>query len=94
MIETKIVEFDFEESRRKDLEKEIDDLILVAETFYTRITKWSPDIPESEAKKIALNIAVARRYEPSFDISTRAIDHHLENIATSLFEICQRLEKP
>jgi hypothetical protein len=93
MIKTEIVEFDFEESRRKDLEKEIDDLISVAETFYTRITKWSPDISESEAKRIALNIAVTKRYEPSLDVSTSAIDHHLENIATSLFKICQNLEK-
>lgn len=74
-------------------EKEIDELIGVAEIFYKRIKKWIPDISESEAKKIALNIAVAKRYEPTLDISTSSIDNSLENISTAIYDISLKLEK-
>ncbi len=89
---TEFVDFDYEKSRKQRLEKEIDELILVAETFYTRIKTWNPEISESEAKKIALNIAVTKKYEPALDVTTTHIENYLDNISTSLYDICQELK--
>jgi hypothetical protein len=88
-----MTEFNSRNYFKQRLEKEIDELIEVAETFYKRIKKWNPDISESEAKKIALNIATSKAYEPRLDISTDAIENRLQHIVMSLDDICEKLEK-